>query len=88
MPKKRAKRRHPCPICAKPRRQPGRPFTIPIGIPTYWSQDQALAIFELFDEIRDIIRDVYGSHIQDAARKQYRPPHDKPLLISEDDLPF
>jgi hypothetical protein len=50
--------------------------------------DQALGIFELFDEIRDIIRAVYGSHIQDAARKQYRPPPDNRPVISDGDLPF
>jgi hypothetical protein len=88
MAKKRAKRRHTCPICAKPRRPPGLPITIPFGIPTYWSQDQALAIFELFDEIRDIIRAVYGPHIQNAARKQYRPPPDNRLVFPQDELPF
>ena len=66
--KRRKQSRHPCPLCAEPRPNPGLPITIPFGIPTYWSPEAALAIFELIDEMRDIILAVYDTYLQDAAR--------------------
>ena len=48
----------------------GLPIAIPFGIPTYWSPEAALAIFEFVDQMRDIILGVYGTHIQDAARQR------------------
>ena len=67
--KRRRQSRHLCPLCAEPRPNTGLPLTIPFGIPTYWSPEAALAIFEFVDEMREIILGVYGTHIQDAARQ-------------------
>lgn len=67
-----------CPICRAPRQQPGLPPTVPLGIPTYWSPDEALAVFEIVSEMRDIIAALYASSLEDAARDQYRPPHSDP----------
>ena len=80
------------PICAEPRGQRNLPLTVPFGIPTYWSPEEALAFFEFVDEIRDIILAVYWSNIQDAARKQYQSPSADPpagrIVIPDDELPF
>jgi hypothetical protein len=85
---KRAKRRNICPICAKPRLQAGLPLTVPFGVPTYWSPEQALAIFEMIDEMRAVIVAVYGMHLQDAARNQYQQPPDHRPVIPDEELPF
>ena len=31
----------------------GTPLTISLQIPTYWTPEQAFAVFELVDELRD-----------------------------------
>ena len=87
--RKRGKQSPPiCPKCAGHRREPGLPLTVPFAIPTYWSPDEALAVFELVDELRDIIRNIYGQKLQDAARQQYGPlPADKIVAI-EQEPPF
>ncbi len=85
---KRTKRVHPCPICSGPRHKSGLPLTVPFGIPTYWSPDEALAIFEFIDEMRDVIIAVYRDHLHDTARRQYQPPPDDRLVIPEEELPF
>jgi hypothetical protein len=71
-------RRTACPICSAPRQQPGLPPTVPFGIPTYWSPDEALAIFEFISEMRDVIDAIYGASIVDAAREQRRGRPAKP----------
>ena len=40
----------------------GLPFTIPVAIPAYWTPEQALAVIELIDDLRDRIWDHY--HLQ------------------------
>ena len=72
--RRRKQSRHPCPLCAKPRPNTGLPLAIPFGIPTYWSPEAALAIFEFVDEMRDIILAVYGTQLQDAARRAMANP--------------
>ena len=64
-------RRLICPICRAPRQQPGLPQTVPFCIPTYWSPDEALAIFEFISQMRDIIAALYATSIADAAREQF-----------------
>lgn len=44
----------------------------PFNIPDYWTDDEALAVFELIDEIRDQIWDHYRLQIQTAARLSRR----------------
>jgi len=87
-PKRRKQSRHACPLCAEPRPDRGLPPTIPHGIPTYWSPETALAIFELIDEMRDIILAVYSTHIQDALQQQYQPSPVDRVVIPDDELPF
>lgn len=86
--KRHKKSRYPCPLCGDPRRKPGLPIAIPFGIPTFWSPEAALAIFEFVDEMRDIILGVYGTHIQDAARQRCQSPLIQPVVIPDDELPF
>lgn len=62
--------RRPCRLCAGAPPKTGLPIAIPFGIPTYWSPETALAIFEFVDEVRDIILAVYGTPILDAALRQ------------------
>ena len=66
----------------------GLPIAIPFGIPTYWSPEAALAIFEFVDEMREIILRVYATHIQDAARERGQSALTKPVVIPDDELPF
>jgi hypothetical protein len=86
--KRRRQSRHPCPLCARPRPYTGLPLTIPFGIPTYWSPEVALAIFEFVDEMRDIILAVYATQLEDAARERWQSPPDDRVAIPDDELPF
>lgn len=70
---KPGKRRNACPICGQQRQNPGLPLTVPLAIPTYWSPAEALAVFELLDEMRDLIAALYGHHLTDATAKQRQP---------------
>jgi hypothetical protein len=78
----------PCPLCAGPRPNTALPIAIPFGIPTYWSPEAALAIFEFIDEMRDIILAVYRTHIQDAARQRGQSALNERVAIPDDELPF
>ena len=82
------RRRKACPICGRPRREPGLPLTVPFAIPTYWLPNQALAIFYLIDEMRDLIAAVYGPQLTEAARQQYQGPLADHVLNPEEELPF
>ena len=46
----------------------------PVGveIPATWTPEQALAVFELLDEIRDKIWVRYGDRLQDPLQEQLR----------------
>lgn len=86
--KRRKQSPYRCPLCAEPRPTPGLPLAIPFGIPTYWSPEAALAIFEFIDEMRDIILGVYETHIQDAARQRCQSAPTERVIIPDDELPF
>ena len=45
---------------------------IPVKIPATWTPEQALAVFELLDEIRDKIWSRYGGRLQDLLQEQQR----------------
>ena len=86
--KRRKQLRRACPLCAEPQPNRGLPVTVPFGIPTYWSPETALAIFEFIDEMRDIILAVYDTHLQDAAREQWQSPLADRVTIQDDELSF
>ena len=92
MPRRPRRPKNACPICAESRGQRNLPLTVPFGIPTYWSPEEALAFFEFVDEMRDIILAVYWNHLSEAARAKYQPapadPPDGQITIPDDELPF
>ena len=49
-----------------------RPLTIPLKIPAYWTPEQAFAVVELLDDLRDLIWAHYGVPLLDQYREQYR----------------
>jgi hypothetical protein len=66
----------------------GLPHAIPLPIPTYWTPEQAIAVFELIDDLRERIWSFYQSDLQEMTRQQREPDPVDPLEIDEDDLPF
>lgn len=42
-------------------------------VPDYWTPEQALAVIELIDGLRDIIMSRYDLQIMDALREEYAP---------------
>jgi hypothetical protein len=63
-------------------------LTIPFAVPAYWTPEQALAVFELLDELREMIANHYAAQLFEEARRQYapadlsapRPDHDDPFF--------
>jgi hypothetical protein len=49
---------------------PGRPFTIPFAIPAYWAPEQALAVVELLDDLRELIWAHYSVQLIELVRAQ------------------
>ena len=43
---------------------------VPIWMPTDWSPDQAVAVFEILDELRERVWAHYGPQIQQVLREQ------------------
>jgi hypothetical protein len=62
-------------------------YAIPLAIPTYWTPEQAIAVFELIDDLRDQIWSIYQTDLQQMIRLQRQPAPIDPLEI-DDDLPF
>ena len=58
-------------------------------LPTYWTPEQALAVFEILDALRDQLWDLYGLQIQQAMREDLCPTSPAPRgAIDQRDLPF
>jgi hypothetical protein len=49
------------------------PLTIALQIPTYWTTEQAFAVFQLVDDLREAIWQCYSLQIQEQYRDQIRP---------------
>jgi hypothetical protein len=47
-------------------------FTIPFAIPAYWTPEQALAVVELLDDLRELIWAHYGMQVIDEVREQHQ----------------
>jgi len=72
---------------------PGLPLTIPLAIPAYWTSDQAQAVIELLDDLRDRICAHYQLHLIDLYREQQGfedtdPPDAHDDQHTDDDQPF
>jgi hypothetical protein len=60
---------------------------IDFEIPIYWNDDQALAVFELIDDMREKILAHYGTRIYRLIAEGQQPDN-SPIEINEEDLPF
>ena len=49
-----------------------RPITV--EIPVTWTPEQALAVFELLDDLRERIWEIYNFQLQDLLREQQQSP--------------
>jgi hypothetical protein len=65
-----------------------RTLTIPFDLPAYWTPEQALAVVELLDDLRERITAHYAFPLTEALRE--RQDHDAPGEDdgADDDLPF
>lgn len=55
-------------------------LTIPVALPAYWTPDQALAVVELLDGLRELIWARYGLQLLDERRDKIRPFTDNRLF--------
>jgi len=60
-----------------------------LNVPTHWTPEQATAVFEILDELRDRLWSLYGPQIQQAMREDRIITRPKPHgPASQRDLPF
>jgi hypothetical protein len=52
--------------------KPGLPLSLSVEIPTTWTQQQAVAVFDMLTGIRDRIWDQYNVQIQTELQSQLR----------------
>jgi hypothetical protein len=59
-------------------------------IPDYWSPEQAFAVYELLDELRDRVWDLYREQIQEQCRIDRDEDDDNQLDLFpfNDEIPF
>ena len=67
--------------------QDSDPHPATITLRVHWTPEQALAIFEFLDELRDQIWQTYSSQIQRALREQQSMPRTS-IDADESDVPF
>jgi len=66
-----------------------RPLTIPFNLPTCWTPEQALAVVELLDDLRERITAHYAFQLTVALREsQDRDTPDDHVNNTDDDEPF
>jgi hypothetical protein len=63
-------------------------LTISLQIPTYWTPEQAFAVFEIVDDLRDAIWRCYALQLQEEYRDQLQNRADDHDPIDPDDPPF
>jgi hypothetical protein len=51
----------------------GLPLPVSLQIPTYWTPEQAFAVFELIDDLRDAIWQCYNIQLIDEFRDRLKP---------------
>ncbi len=57
--------------------KPGLPLSVPVKIPTTWTPEQAIAVFDILTEIRNRIWDQYNVQIQTELQSQLRCDHQR-----------
>jgi len=63
-------------------------FAIPLQIPTTWTPEQAFAVFDLIDQLRDAIWRCYHLQLQEEYRNQFQHQAANNDPFDPDDLPF
>ena len=64
-----------------------RPLTV--DIPRTWTPEEALAVFELIEDIRDKILELHGERLREALNDQQGPAgSDESGDAADDDRPF
>jgi hypothetical protein len=58
-------------IADQPKPPPGLPLAINFNIPAYWTPEQALAVFEPLDDLRNQIGAHYGVQLFEISREQH-----------------
>jgi len=69
----------------------GLPLTINFEIPAYWTPEQAFAVFELLDDLREKIGAHYSEQLFEISREQYLytgADDDDAADTEDDDPPF
>jgi hypothetical protein len=66
----------------------GLPHAILLPIPTCWTPEQAIAVFELVDDLRERIWSFYQVDLQELTRQQRQPDRVDPIDVEEDQPPF
>ena len=61
---------------------------IELEIPAYWSPEEALAVFELIDDLRDHIWAHYGLQLQDLIKEQQQLHQTDQPDLNQPELPF
>jgi hypothetical protein len=64
------------------------PLAISFQIPTYWTPEQAFAVFELVNDLRDAIWRCYAVQLQDQYRDQLQPTAADHGNVDPDKPPF
>jgi hypothetical protein len=59
-------------IAEQPKSPPSLPLIINFKIPTDWTPEQAHAVFELLDDLRDQIGAQYSVQLFEISRQQHR----------------
>ena len=65
-----------------------RSLKIELEIPAYWSPEEALAVFELIDDLRDQIWAHYGLQLQDLIKEQQQLHQTDQPDLNQPELPF
>jgi hypothetical protein len=58
--------------------------TITFEVPTYWTPEQALAVVELLDDLREAIWGFYDLQLIDLIREQHTPRAGEPPVAKPD----
>ena len=63
-------------------------LTIPFAIPAYWTPEQALAVVELLEDLRELIWSHYGAQLLEEYREQSTSLHIDTSFDDPDDRSF
>jgi hypothetical protein len=64
------------------------PSMLPFAVPAYWTSEQALAVYELLDELRALIWTHYETKLIDELREIRTPSSSDPSDTPDGDPPF